>query len=65
MMRLAAPFVSRGLGFFAEALRLIVAVSDFAIVLQLHFQILLIRLTSQKRKVLLMAILLTHAAVSM
>ena len=64
-MRLAAPFVTRGLGFFAETLRLIVPVSDFTIILKLHFQIVLIRLAGQERKVLLVSICVTHATVGM
>ena len=64
-MRLAAPFVTRGLGFFAETLRLIVPVSDFTIILKLHFQIVLIRLAGQERKVLLVPICVAHATVGM
>ena len=44
MMGRVASLEAR-LRFFSEALSLVMAISDFAVVVQLHFQIVLIRLT--------------------
>ena len=60
---LAASSVA-GLGIFPEALSLVVAVPDLAVVAQLHLQMLLVRLAGQERKVLLVAVRFAHAAVA-
>lgn len=62
-MGLAASSAER-LGVFPESLGLVIAVPGLAVEVQLHLQMLVVCLASQERKVLLMTIRFTHAAVA-